>query len=83
MADASDEVLARVENGVGLIMLNRPKAINSLTDSMIETVHATLRVENYRSDHHGSGQRPATGFVDTCRQQRTQAALIHARLRRD
>ena len=42
MADASDEVLAHVENRVGLIVLNRPKAINSLTDSMVETIQATL-----------------------------------------
>ena len=42
MADVSDEVLARVENRVGLIVLNRPKAINSLTDSMVKTIQATL-----------------------------------------
>src|ERR1700739_1736112 len=42
MADVSDEVLARVENRVGLIVLNRPKAINSLTDSMVQTIQATL-----------------------------------------
>src|ERR1700758_2518187 len=42
MADVSDEVLARVENGVGTIVLNRPKAINSLTDSMVQTIQATL-----------------------------------------
>jgi len=42
MVDASDEVLVRVENRVGLIVLNRPKAINSLTDSMVETIQATL-----------------------------------------
>jgi enoyl-CoA hydratase len=42
MADVSDEVLARVENGVGTIVLNRPKAINSLTDSMVKTIQAML-----------------------------------------
>jgi enoyl-CoA hydratase len=42
MANVSDEVLARVENRVGLIVLNRPKAINSLTDSMLDTIQATL-----------------------------------------
>jgi enoyl-CoA hydratase len=42
VADASDEVLARVENRVGLIVLNRPKAINSLTDSMVNTIQSTL-----------------------------------------
>lgn len=29
----SEEILTRVENGVGLLILNRPKAINSLTHS--------------------------------------------------
>jgi enoyl-CoA hydratase len=38
----SDEVLARVENGVGLLVLNRPKAINSLTHSMVTTMRAVL-----------------------------------------
>jgi enoyl-CoA hydratase len=42
MVDASNEVLARVDNRVGLIVLNRPKAINSLTDSMVKTIQATL-----------------------------------------
>src|SRR6201993_4849917 len=42
MVDASDEVVVRVENRMGLIVLNRPKAINSLTDSMVKTIHATL-----------------------------------------
>ena len=42
MADVSDEVLARVENRAGLIVLNRPKAINSLTDSMVKTIQAML-----------------------------------------
>ena len=42
MANVSDHVLARVENRVGLIVLNRPKAINSLTDSMVHTIQATL-----------------------------------------
>src|ERR1700741_3514262 len=42
MVDVSDEVLVRVENRVGLIVLNRPKAINSLTDSMVKTIQGTL-----------------------------------------
>src|ERR1700739_943239 len=42
MVDVSDEVLVRVENRVGTIVLNRPKAINSLTDSMVQTIQATL-----------------------------------------
>jgi enoyl-CoA hydratase len=38
----SDEVLTRVENGVGLLVLNRPKAINSLTHGMVTTMRAAL-----------------------------------------
>ena len=62
MADVSDEVLARVENRVGLIMLNRPKAINSLTDSMVQTIQATLSAWERDDDVSavmlaGSGER--------------------------
>jgi hypothetical protein len=42
MVDASDEALARVGSRVGLIVLNRPEAINSLTGSMVKTIQATL-----------------------------------------
>jgi enoyl-CoA hydratase len=38
----SDEVLGRVEGGVGLITLNRPKAINSLNQPMVDTLRAIL-----------------------------------------
>jgi enoyl-CoA hydratase len=38
----SDEVLTRIDNGVGFVMLNRPKAINSLTQNMVETLSAVL-----------------------------------------
>ncbi|WP_068180793.1 enoyl-CoA hydratase/isomerase family protein [Mycobacterium sp. UM_CSW] len=43
----SDEVLTRVEGGVGLITLNRPKAINSLNQTMVDALSAVLtRWEN-------------------------------------
>lgn len=38
----TDEVLARVEDGVGFLTLNRPKAINSLTQTMVTAMDATL-----------------------------------------
>ncbi|OBF57156.1 3-hydroxyisobutyryl-CoA hydrolase [Mycobacterium sp. 852002-50816_SCH5313054-b] len=47
MSDESDEVLTRVEGGVGLITLNRPKAINSLNQHMVDALSAVLtRWEN-------------------------------------
>ena len=38
----TDEVLARVACGVGLLTLNRPKAINSLTHGMVRAMDSTL-----------------------------------------
>jgi enoyl-CoA hydratase len=38
----SDEILTDVDSGVGLLTLNRPKAINSLTHSMVREMHKTL-----------------------------------------
>ncbi|HET9889119.1 MAG TPA: 3-hydroxyisobutyryl-CoA hydrolase, partial [Mycobacterium sp.] len=42
MTDESDEVLTEVEGNVGLITLNRPKAINSLNQQMVDTLSAIL-----------------------------------------
>lgn len=41
-SDASDEVLTGVDNGVGVITLNRPKAINSLNQHMVDALRDVL-----------------------------------------
>lgn len=38
----TDQIQTRVENGIGLLTLNRPKAINSLTHDMIVAMTAVL-----------------------------------------
>ena len=38
----SDEILTRVDRGVGLLTLNRPKAINSLTHTMVTVMARVL-----------------------------------------
>ena len=42
MSADTDEVLARVVDGVGFLTLNRPKAINSLTQTMVTAADAAL-----------------------------------------
>ncbi|OBH85101.1 3-hydroxyisobutyryl-CoA hydrolase [Mycobacterium scrofulaceum] len=42
MTDESDEVLTRIDGDVGLITLNRPKAINSLNQPMVDALRAIL-----------------------------------------
>jgi enoyl-CoA hydratase len=42
VTDGSDEVLTRVDGNVGLITLNRPKAINSLNQQMVDALRAIL-----------------------------------------
>lgn len=42
MTAASDEIVTSVDNGVGFITLNRPKAINSLTVEMVAAMRAVL-----------------------------------------
>ncbi len=47
MTEESNEVLTRVDGSVGLITLNRPKAINSLNQHMVDALSAILtRWEN-------------------------------------
>ena len=42
MTDESDDILSRVDNGIGFVTLNRPKAINSLNQSMVCRLRAVL-----------------------------------------
>jgi enoyl-CoA hydratase len=42
VTEESDEVLTRVDGGIGLITLNRPKAINSLNQPMVDALRAIL-----------------------------------------
>jgi enoyl-CoA hydratase len=42
VTDGSGEVLSRVEDGVGFVTLNRPKAINSLTQGMVNELGVVL-----------------------------------------
>ncbi len=42
MTDESDDILSRVDNGIGFVTLNRPKAINSLNQSMVSRLRAVL-----------------------------------------
>ncbi|EUA11524.1 enoyl-CoA hydratase/isomerase family protein [Mycobacterium kansasii 732] len=42
MTGESDEVLTRVDGGIGLITLNRPNAINSLNQTMVDLLSTVL-----------------------------------------
>ncbi len=50
-----DEVLIRVDGSVGLMTLNRPKAINSLTHNMVNLIDRALTQWARRPRHHGRG----------------------------
>lgn len=58
----NEDVLVSVRNGVGILTLNRPKAINSLNDAMVAGISEALHAwENDESVHTvlltGSGER--------------------------
>ena len=62
MSADTDEILARVDGGVGFLTLNRPKALNSLTHTMVTALDATLTA--WSDDDtvravvvHGAGER--------------------------
>jgi enoyl-CoA hydratase len=42
VTEESEDILTRVDNGVGYLTLNRPKAINSLNQSMVTGLRAVL-----------------------------------------
>jgi enoyl-CoA hydratase len=42
VTDESDDILSRVEDGVGFVTLNRPKAINSLNQGMVDELSTVL-----------------------------------------
>jgi enoyl-CoA hydratase len=42
VTDETDEILSRVQQGVGFVTLNRPKAINSLNQRMVNELSAVL-----------------------------------------
>jgi enoyl-CoA hydratase len=42
VTDESGDILSRVDNGIGYLTLNRPKAINSLNQSMVDGLRAVL-----------------------------------------
>ncbi len=42
MSNDTEEILTRIDGGVGFVTLNRPKAINSLTQGMVTAMDATL-----------------------------------------
>jgi enoyl-CoA hydratase len=48
VAAQNEDILVSVENGVGVVTLNRPKAINSLTDAMVAGLARTL--DDWESD---------------------------------
>jgi enoyl-CoA hydratase len=62
VAAENEDILVTVENGVGILTLNRPKAINSLNHTMVTVLSRTLREWERNDDVHtvllnGAGDR--------------------------
>lgn len=62
MASENEDILVNVENGVGHVVLNRPKAINSLTDAMVARLANALDEWEHDDSVHtvlltGAGER--------------------------
>jgi enoyl-CoA hydratase len=62
VAGENEDVLVTVENGVGRLVLNRPKAINSLTHSMVTVIASALTAWEHDDTVHtvlltGAGDR--------------------------
>ncbi|UMB70764.1 enoyl-CoA hydratase/isomerase family protein [Mycobacterium paraterrae] len=50
MTDEADDILSHVDNGIGYLTLNRPKAINSLNQSMVTHLRRVLTEWEQSSD---------------------------------
>ncbi|WIM90067.1 enoyl-CoA hydratase/isomerase family protein [Candidatus Mycobacterium wuenschmannii] len=50
MTDESDDILSHIDNGIGYLTLNRPKAINSLNQNMVSRLGAVLTAWAQDSD---------------------------------
>lgn len=68
----TDEVKARVEGRLGLITLDRPKALNAINEPMVEAVHAAL--DSFAADNRvgvvvieGAGERAFCAGGDVVR----------------
>ena len=86
----SDEILFEKKNGLGLITLNRPKALNALNYSMIKLMYKTLK--DWESDQEilavlvkGEGEKAfcAGGDIRSIYESITSGSDMHAHFFRD
>jgi enoyl-CoA hydratase len=62
VAEENEDILVSVENGVGVVTLNRPKAINSLTHGMVAALAKAMKDWEHDASVHtvlltGAGER--------------------------